>query len=111
MDIMSHWFVSLSTNLIAPHLKEVSISLVATALFLYGEELHGLVKRQIEGCPFLLRLLILILVCAFGYGTLTLASAALCMRLLGFLDMHYLSPVVISLYLLIGILAERKKSI
>lgn len=110
MDSLNHELLALSGFLRA-HLGKVAMSLVATAVFLYGEELHGLVKKQIEGSPWLLRVLILILVCAFGYGTLTVGCSMLCQRLLGFLDNQYLSPVVVGLFLLIGILAERKKSI
>ena len=110
MNSIHHTIVDLS-GLIRGHLDMVAMSLVATVIFLYGEEIHGLVKRQIEGCPFLLRILILILVCAFGYGALTVASARLCRQLLAFLDANYLAPVVIGLFLLIGLLAERNKVI
>lgn len=110
MNSLHHTIVDLS-GLIRVHLDMVSMSLIATTIFLYGEEIHGLVKRQIEGCPFLLRILILILVCAFGYGAITVACTRLCRQLLSFLDSSYLSPVVLGLFLIIGVLAERKKAI
>lgn len=97
-------------KLIRPNLDKVAMSLVVTTVFLYGTSLHGLIKKQIDGAPLLLRVAILVLICAFGYGALTVGCATLSHRLLGFLDRHYLAPVVASLFLLLGILAERKKS-
>lgn len=108
MSDVGSWMVDFS-GFLRPHLDKVAMSMVATTLFLYGAELHGVIKKQIDGCPLLLRVLILILVCAFGYGTLTVGASMLFQHLLGFLDKHYLAPVVLSLFLLLGILAERKK--
>ena len=92
-----------------PHLDKVAMSIVATTLFLYGSQLHGVIKKQIDGCPLLLRVLLLILICAFGYGSLTVRCSMLIQHLLSFFDKHYLAPVVLGLFLLLGILAERKK--
>jgi len=108
MSDIGSWMVDFS-GFLRPHLDKVAMSIVATTIFLYGFELHGVIKKQIDGCPLLLRVLILILVCAFGYGTLTVGCSMLFQHLLGFLDKHYLAPVVLSLFLLLGILAERKK--
>ena len=110
MDTLTHCILTCSGYL-RPYLKEVSISLVATALFLYGEDIHGLVKRQIQGLALVFRVAILILVCAFGYGALSVGCTILSRKLLGFLDNYYLSPVILGLFLLIGILAEKKKAI
>ena len=110
METLSHCIVTCSGHL-RPYLKEVSMSLVATALFLYGEDIHSLVKRQIQSLALVFRVAILILVCAFGYGTLAVGCTVLCRKLLGFLDSHYLSPVVFGLFLLIGILAEKKRAV
>lgn len=93
-----------------PHLGKVALSLAATILFLYGEQIHGVVKGLIKDLHFVFRLLILVLVCAFGYGTLAYAFTRLCEAGLKLLDNLYLAPVVIGLFLLIGLLAERKKA-
>ena len=47
MESLTHCIVTCSGYL-HQYLKEISISLVATALFLYGRDIHGLVKRQIQ---------------------------------------------------------------
>ena len=110
MDTISHFLVTCSGYL-RPHLDKVAISLVATALFLYGKDIHGLVKRQIQGLALVLRVAVLIVVCAVGYGALTVGCNFLCKKLLGFLDDQYLAPVVLGLFLLIGILAEKRKAV
>ena len=110
MDIVMHYLV-LFSHYLRDHLDKVALSLVATAIFLYGEEIHGLVKRQIQGLALVLRVMILIVVCAVGYGALTVGCTFLCRKLLGFMDDNYLAPVVLGLFLLIGILAEKRKAV
>ncbi len=110
MELIYHSILTLSGYL-RPHLDKVAISLAATVLFLYGEQIHSVVKGLIKDLPFLLRLLFLVLVCAFGYGTLVYAFTRLCEAGLKLLDNSTLSIVVIGVFLLIGLLAERKKAI
>ena len=109
MQLVYHWILSLS-EFIRPHLRQVALSFAATILFLYGEQIHGVVKGLIKDLHFIFRLLILMLVCAFGYGTLAYAFTRLCEAGLKLLDNLYLAPTVFGLFLLIGLLAERKKA-
>lgn len=109
MQILSHIILSTS-ELIRPHLAKVAMSLAATILFLYGSQVHDMVKGLIKDLHFLLRLIILVLVCAFGYGVLAYGFTRLCEAGLKLLDDMLLAPVVIGLFLLIGLLAEKKKA-
>jgi undecaprenyl pyrophosphate phosphatase UppP len=109
MQFFYHWILSLS-GFLRPHLGQVALSLAATILFLYGEQIHGVVKGLIKELHFIFRLLILVLVCAFGYGTLAYAFTKLCEAGLRMLDNLYLAPVIIGVFLVIGLLAERKKA-
>ena len=109
ISFIYHAILNLSAFL-RPHLHQVALSLAATILFLYGEQIHGVVKGLIKELHFIFRLVILVLVCAFGYGTIAYAFSKFCEAGLRELDSLYLSPVVIGLFLLIGLLAERKKA-
>ncbi|MEI6210678.1 MAG: DUF3392 family protein [bacterium] len=109
MQIIYHVILSMS-EFLRPHLDKVALSLAATILFLYGEQIHGVIKGLIKDLHFVFRLLILVSVCAFGYGTLAYAFTRICEASLNLLDSLYLAPVVIGLFLLIGLLAERKKA-
>ena len=109
MQFFYHWILSAS-EFLRPHLAQVALSLAATVLFLYGEQIHGVVKGLIKDIHFIFRLSVLLLVCAFGYGTLAYAFTRVCEAGLRLLDDVYLAPVVIGLFLVIGLLAERKKA-
>jgi hypothetical protein len=98
------------SNAFHPHIAKIALSLAATLLFLYGQQIHGVVKGLIKDLHFLLRLLILVVVCAFGYGTLGFVLTRLIELGLGQLDRFALGPVVIGLFLLVGLLAERNKA-
>ena len=110
MQFVYHVILSMS-DFVRPHLGKVALSLAATILFLYGAQIHGVVKGLIKDLHFIFRLLILVFVCAFGYGTLAYAFTKVCEVSLRQLDSLYLAPVVIGLFLLIGLLAERNKVI
>ena len=109
MQIIYHLVLSLS-EFLRPPLGQVALSLAATILFLYGSQIHDLVKGVIKDLHFIFRLAILVLVCAFGYGVIAYSFTRLCEIGLRELDDIYLAPVVIGLFLLVGLLAERKKA-
>jgi len=96
---------------IKPHLVRVAIALVATVLFIYGAAINAAIKKQIQGYHFIIRVLIFILICAFGYGALTVAISVLVARLLARLDDVYLAPSILAFLIIVGILADRKKQI
>jgi hypothetical protein len=104
-----HLNLSLS-HFLRPHTDKIAISLAATIFFLYGSQIHDLVKGLIKDLPFLVRLAILVLVCAFGYGLIAVAFTKLCELGLSALSDMLLAPVVSGLFLLIGLLAEKKKA-
>lgn len=97
---LSHWF--------RPHLFTVSLMIVATLLVLYGNNVNGMIKRQISGCHFILRTVIFILVCAFGYGLLTVWLTPFLAQLLGRVPNLYLGLLIVSISILLGVMAERK---
>lgn len=94
-----------------PHLKMISLAIVATLLTIYGGHLNELVKKAVSGHHFLFRFFIFVLVCAFGYGVLTISISYLAAKLLASLTNVQLSPVIIGIFFFIGLLAERKNHI
>lgn len=98
-------------NAIHPYLQQVALAIVATLLFIYGEDLNALIKRQIQSYNFLIRVFIFMLVCAFGYGALTIGLTMVVARFLANLDSVYLIPILLGFFFIVGILAERKKQI
>ena len=98
-------------DLIHPYLQQVALGIVASLLFIYGEDLNGLIKKQIQKYHFLFRVLIFMLVCAFGYGALTIFLTMIVAKFLASLDAVYQVSVLLGFFFIVGILAERKKQI
>jgi hypothetical protein len=98
-------------DLIHPYLQQVALAIVATLLFIYGEDLNAVIKRSMQRYHFLVRVFIFMLVCAFGYGLLTIFLTMLVAQFLASLDATYLVPTILGFFFIVGILADRKKQI
>ncbi|MCU7938723.1 MAG: DUF3392 domain-containing protein [gamma proteobacterium symbiont of Bathyaustriella thionipta] len=96
---------------IYPWLGEISMAIMATLLVIYGDAINRMVKRRIIGLHFLLRTLIFILLCAFGYGALLIYVTPMISKLLASLGMIYLGPLVVALFIALGTMAEKKNRI
>lgn len=96
---------------IRPWLWQTAMALVATVLVIYGEDINALARKIFRNQPFLIRLGIFTLICAFGYGALTVLSAKLLAYILGSLNNVLLAPTVILAFIGVGLLAQGKKQI
>lgn len=92
------------------HLFHISMAMAAAVLIIYGADINKFIKKHVKGYPFTVRLLIFIAVCAVGYSFLTFLLGAILKGFLGSLNNVYLSPVVAILFIVIGVLAERRNS-
>ena len=108
MHFLTH-IVDKLGHLLRGHIPEAALGVVATLIFVYGDEINGLIKKQIQGYHFLIRLLIFVLLCTFGYGALTIFLSKVIAGFLDSLDPIYLASVLIVFFVFVGILAERKK--
>ena len=66
-----YWLSSLTKT----YMTEISLALVMTALAIYGNDINGLIRRRTQNLHFLLRTVLFVTVCAFGYGWLSLSLA------------------------------------
>jgi hypothetical protein len=94
-----------------PWLGEISMAIMATLLVIYGETVNRLLKRQIGGLHFILRTVIFILLCTFGYGALLIYATPLLSKLLASVGMIYLGPLVLGVFITLGTIAEKKNRI
>lgn len=94
-----------------PWLGEISMAIMATLLVIYGETINRMLKRQIVGWHFILRTLIFIILCAFGYGALLVYVTPLLTKLLASVGMIYLGPLVLGVFITLGTIAEKKNRI
>jgi undecaprenyl pyrophosphate phosphatase UppP len=101
----------ISNELIIPYNFEVAFAIIATLLVLYGDDLNQLIRQQIKSMHFVMRSCVYILICTFGYGVLTMFSAKLLAALLHQLNRTILPLVIIGTFILISLLADRKRHI
>ena len=93
------------------HLEGICAALLATTLAIYGQDLNRAVRRRLRRRPLLIRLVVFVAICAFGYGWLVVVLSprlAQAMRLFPAQNV----PVAIALaFTGLGILAERNRKI
>ncbi|ATC94158.1 DUF3392 family protein [Pseudoalteromonas tunicata] len=96
---------------LAPYLSQIAMLLTVCLIALYGNELNKLIKRVVGRRHFIIRTLVFVVVTAFGYGALVVWLAPFIAHLLAMLKGVWLMPVVCSLFIGLGILAERKNQL
>jgi len=89
----------------------ISMALVATILIIYGNNINSAIKKQVSSTPFLVRFSVFVALCAFGYAAASILLAKFVKILLRGLPDEYLAPFIIVLFLIEGLLAERKEQI
>lgn len=108
--MFENWLVQSSVWL-RPYISSVAFMVVATLLVLYGNTINGMVKRAISHYHVVFRVLIFILLCAFGYGLLTRLLTPFLAAQLASLSNLYLSTVIALITVALGVLAERKRQV
>ena len=103
MVMLSQW--------LRPRLPTVCTALVATILIVYSSDFNRAVRRFVRHWHFIVRLLAFVLICSFGYGMITVFGGIFVARMLSYLSNQVLFLVVIALFLLVGVVAERKRCI
>ena len=106
MDLLLDLIVTLS-RWSRSHLYEISLAIMATLLVLFGPSINAWVQRHTASMNFLLRTLIFILLCAVGYGLLIVFATPWLAKGLGHFNNFTLAPVLILVFVVIGILADR----
>ncbi|MBU2978914.1 DUF3392 family protein [Alteromonas sp. C1M14] len=104
-------FLSPINQFLSPYYDQMSLMLIATLLVIYGDLINKHIKQFIKGYHFLLRSLLFVVLCAFGYGALTLWAAPLFKHIIFYLPYHYRGVAFIGAFLVMGLLAERRRYI
>lgn len=94
-----------------PYLPQIAIAISSTLLAIYGGAINGWVKDCVKPYHFLLRLLVFVLLVAFGYGVLNMLIAHFLGQLMGMFSNAVLMPITVFVFILIGLLAEENKHI
>ena len=96
---------------VAHNRYQICIAWVASLLVIYGVPIARVVKKTAKSWHFVFRILFFVIVCAFGYGWVTLFAAKQLSKQLSQLSSYWEIAVVLLAFIFLGCLAERKKQI
>jgi hypothetical protein len=96
---------------IRPFLPHVSVAITSSVLAVFGSQINGCFKASIKKRPFIVRVSAFVALVTFGYGALNLFLAHLVSRMLMNTRDLWLAPVVVGVFIGIGVLAEEKRQI
>lgn len=106
-----NFFIDLMTTIadwMKHYLNEIVLSMVATLLVIYGDTLLMFLKKQIGSLKLFLRISLFVAFCAFGFAFLTSILTPFLSQSLGKIDAVWLPIIVITLYYLLGLAAQKK---
>ena len=89
--------------------SEISLAFVATCLVLLGDNMNAFVRRRVMKYFFLIRIFVFILLCAVGYGLMTVIIQPLVQDLLLKVPKEYSFLFCTFCFILLGIFAEKKE--
>lgn len=89
------------------HLYDISLAIMATLFVLFGPGINAWVQRTVGNLNFFLRTLIFVVVCAVGYGLAIVFLTPFLSQGLGHFNNYTLAPVLLLVFFLIGVLADR----
>ena len=88
-----------------------AMAIVATLLVIFGNDINLIVKKAVAKQHLLVRCLVFILVCAFGYGLLTIWLTGLLAQQLAKIPSLYVLPTIISIFVLLALYAQKQRHI
>ena len=88
--------------------NEISVAIIATFLVLYGANVNSFVKRKIAHWFVGARVGMFIFLCTFGYGLITVSLHPIVSDIIINIKKEYSFFTIVLLFILLGVLAERK---
>jgi hypothetical protein len=94
-----------------PYINDCAMAIIATILVIYGNDINNAIKGLVKKQHFIVRTFTFILVCAFGYGLMTVWLTPLLAKLLLKLPSMYLVPAVVVVFVSLGLVAQKQRHI
>lgn len=89
------------------HLSDISLAIMATLLVLFGPAINAWVQQRIGSLNFVFRTLLFVLICAVGYGLAMVFVTPWLDKGLGYFNNYTLAPVLLLVFFVIGMIADR----
>lgn len=106
MDLLLDLIVTLS-RWSRSNLGDISLAIMATLLVLLGPAINAWLQRTTASFNFVLRTLIFIVFCAVAYGLAIVFLTPYMAKGLSYFNNFTLAPVLILIFVVIGIIADR----
>ena len=94
-----------------PYQYQAALGIIATVLVMFGHNINNAIKKVVARRHFIIRTLAFVLVCAFGYGLLTVWLTSILTIQLAKIPTPYLLPVVFVIFFGLGAYAQKMKHI
>jgi hypothetical protein len=104
-------FFIVITGFFHRHLQEISLAVSATFLVLYGNQINQFFKKNVAAFPWWLRWFLFSIFCTLGYGYLTFFLSSRLEVFLANLSEDYFLLVILGIFFMMGLIAERKNQI
>ncbi len=90
---------------------QTAMAIIATLLVIFGNDINNSLKKLVAKQHFIVRSAIFVLVCAFGYGLLTIWLTGLLSAQLSHIPNSYIVPVIVLIFSLLGMYAQKQRHI
>ncbi len=90
---------------------QTAMAIIATLLVIFGNDINNSLKKLVAKQHFIIRSVIFVLVCAFGYGLLTIWLTGLLSTQLSHIPNVYIVPVIFLIFLMLGMYAQKQRHI
>lgn len=94
-----------------PYQYQCALAIIATILVIFGNDLNNVVKQLVRKQHFVIRTIIFIVVCAVGYGLITVWLTELLSLQLAKIPNLYIIPVVSVIFIGLGLYAQKQRHI
>lgn len=91
--------------------REVALAAVATALIIFGEDINSIVRRALKPFHFFVRFLGFILLCALGYGFLTVYATRFLTQSLHQVNLIYVPLLVGGIFIGLALFASKRNQV
>ncbi len=90
---------------------QTAMAIVATLLVVFGNDINNAVCKLVAKQHFIIRSITFILVCAFGYGLLTVWLTTLLSQQLSQVPNRYVLLLLVAIFSALGVYAQKRRHI
>jgi hypothetical protein len=94
-----------------PYQYQAALAIIATALVIFGNDINRMIKKLVAKRHFIIRTLVFVFVCAFGYGLLTVWLTGMLALQLAKISAPYLLPCLFIVFFALGLYAQKQRHI